>query len=135
MRHFLHSNFFDKKKKKKSDAQYGHMGSSMSHIFRIYELKRISGKFLISRLEIRYHWVLFVLNLSKFWKPHFSICLSQEWLKKQYCFDCSGVRECRAECYLRRNNEWGFGVWLIRSCTDQCFYFRYTKYFIISLFV
>ena len=32
--------------------------------------KRISGRFLFLLLEIKQHWVLFALKLTKFWEPH-----------------------------------------------------------------
>ena len=40
-----------------------------SHIFRVFELKRISWTFLFLLLEIKYHRFLLALKLTKFWEP------------------------------------------------------------------
>ena len=38
----------------------------LSHIFRVFEPKRISGRFLFLFLEIKQHLVFFALKLTKF---------------------------------------------------------------------
>ena len=84
----------------------------LSHIFRVFEPKRMSGKFLLSRLEIRQHLVLFVLKLIKFGEPLFSNVFRSRVIEKATSFRLfrTQVAPCRAECYRRLNSERGLKI-------------------------
>ena len=50
----------------RSDATETPSMNRLPHIFRVFEPKRISGRFLFTLLEIKQHLVLFALKLTKF---------------------------------------------------------------------